>query len=70
MAQNDNKNTSYFNTLIFTIVAGIISLLLLLALVFKPVRDHAMYFIIALEVGIFTIIAVCIYQIVITHTFL
>lgn len=64
MAQNENSKISYFNTLIFTIVAAIISLLLLLSLIFEQVRKNAMIFVIALEIGIFTIIMICIWQIV------
>lgn len=58
---NDNKQ-SYMHTLIFTIISGIFSILLLLALSFKGGRDY-LPFIVTLEVGIFIIIIVCIYQI-------
>ena len=60
---NENSKISYFNTLIFTIVSGIISLLLLLALFFEVGRDYA-YLIITIEIGIFSIIALCIFQII------
>lgn len=56
---NDSKKTSYYNTLIFTIVAGIISVLLLLTLMFKRLRQF-LPFIITLEIGIFLIIAWCV----------
>lgn len=61
---NESSRVSYFNTLIFTIVSGILSLLLLLSLFIDIVKEHAFYFIIAVEIGIFTVIAICIYQIV------
>jgi hypothetical protein len=63
---NENSKISYFNTLIFTIVAGIISLLLLLALFFEVGRDYA-YLIVMVEFGIFSIIGVCIYQIIVNE---
>lgn len=62
--QNENTKISYFNTLIFTIIAGIISLLLLLSLFSDKVKNMAFYFIIAVEVGIFSVVAICIYQII------
>lgn len=61
--QNENTKISYFNTLIFTIVAGIISLLLLLSLFSDKVKNMAFYFIMAVEIGIFSVVAVCIFQI-------
>lgn len=57
------KRTSYFNTLMFTIIAAIVSLLLLLALFFDIFKNY-MPFIITVEVGIFLIITFCIYQII------
>lgn len=62
--QNNDSKVSYFNTLIFTIVAGIISLLLLLSLFSDTVKQNAFYFIIAVEIGIFTVIGICIFQII------
>ena len=60
---NDVSKISYFNTLIFTIVSGIISLLLLMILFFDFGKQNA-YFIITIEVGIFMVIAICVYQII------
>jgi Ca2+/Na+ antiporter len=60
---DQNKKLSYYNTLVFTIVAGIISLLLIVVLFFQFGRK-IMYFIITVEVGIFLIIGYCIYSIV------
>ena len=54
-----DKRTSYFNTLIFTIVAAIVSVLLLLLLLIKKMKQFAP-FIITLEVGIFTVILWCV----------
>lgn len=62
--QNENTKISYFNTLIFTIIAGIISLLLLLSLFSDKVKEKAFYFIIAVEIGIFSVVAICIFQII------
>jgi hypothetical protein len=62
MATEESK-VSYFNTLVFTIVSGIISLLLLLSLFFDFVRQNGFYFVIAVEIGIFSVIAICIFQI-------
>lgn len=59
----EHRKVSYYNTLIFTIVAAIISVLLLLGLMFKGGRDY-LPFIITLEVGIFSIIAYCIILII------
>ena len=60
---SETSKTSYFNTLIFTIVTGIISLLLLLSLFIPVVNQNAFYFIIAVEAGIFSVIAICIFKI-------
>lgn len=57
-----NSKISYFNTLIFTIVTGVISLLLL-GLLFLDIGKPFLPFIVALEVGIFLIIGYCIYSI-------
>lgn len=57
------KKISYFNTLIFTIVTGIVSLCLL-GLLFFDIGKEFMVFIISLEVGIFAIIGYCIYRII------
>lgn len=59
----DGKKVSYFNTLVFTIVSAIISVLLLLVLLMKD-GNKMLPFIITLEIGIFCIIALCIVQIV------
>ena len=61
MASRDEKK-SYINTLVFTIISGIVSLILLVALFF-PVGQKFMVAIITVEVGIFVIIGYCIYQI-------
>lgn len=60
---NSSRKISYFNTLIFTIIAGILSLLLLAALFFDVLAQWKV-FIITIEVGIFLIIGFCIWQIV------
>ena len=64
---NHNRKVSYYNTLIFTIVAGVVSVLLLLLLVFKGAREY-LPFIITLEVGIFSVIALCITQIIMNES--
>lgn len=63
MALSDTSKVSYFNTLIYTIVSGIISLVLLMLLFFDFGKKY-IYFIITVEVGIFTVIAICLYQII------
>jgi hypothetical protein len=60
---NDNKKISYKNTLIYTIVTAIVSLLIL-ALLFIPSMFDYIYFIAVIELGIFIIIGVCIYKII------
>jgi hypothetical protein len=60
---------SYFNTLVFTIVAGIVSLLIL-AMLFFPLGKQFIVFIVAVEIGIFAIIAYCIYKIANNETYL
>jgi hypothetical protein len=64
MSTSDNeKKISYFNTLIFTIITGIVSLAILGLLFFEFGRTF-IYFIIAFEIGVFILIAYCIYKIV------
>ena len=62
---SDSK-VSYFNTMIFTIITGIFSLLLLLVLLFSGGRK-LLPLIITIEVGAFLIIAVCITQIIVNE---
>lgn len=66
MATNNPKELSYKNTLIFTIIAAIISILLLLVLLMKNGRQY-LPFIVTLECGIFFIILMCITQIYINE---
>ncbi len=66
MANDATRKTSYFNTLIFTILAGIVSVILLVLLFFKDFRKY-LPFIVTLEIGIFTMIAWCIIQIYINE---
>ena len=61
MANNDKK-MSYFNTLMFTVITGIVSLCML-ALLFFEFGKKFMVFIIAFEVGVFVLIAYCIIKI-------
>lgn len=63
MAQSESSKVSYFNTLIFTIVSGIISLILLILLFLKIGQDWA-YLILTVEVGIFIVIGICVFQII------
>jgi hypothetical protein len=63
---SSDKNISYFNTLIFTIITGIACLMLLI-LLFFDIGKQFIYFIIAFEIGIFIIIGYCIAQIVIVE---
>lgn len=58
-----SSKTSYFNTLIFTIISGIVAIVLLLLLFFDIFTPY-WYFIIALEIGILLIVIYCISQIV------
>jgi hypothetical protein len=53
---------SYYNTLIFTIISGIISLILLF-LVLSGVAKNYLLMVIVVEVGIFSVIGTCIFQI-------
>lgn len=59
----ENKSISYKNTLIYTIIASIISAGLLIGLAFKSIFDYV-YLIAVVEVGIFIIIGVCLYKII------
>jgi hypothetical protein len=65
MADTSTNKVSYYNTLIFTIISGLISLILLVCLVMKVFDSKYMLFIILLECGIFSVILYCIYKIVI-----
>ena len=59
----ENQRISYFNTLIFTIISGVVSLLLLCSLFFQPFKKYIVA-IVTIEIGIFIIISYCIYKIV------
>ena len=59
----ENKKISYKNTLIFTICAAVLSIILGAVLFFTSFRDY-IYFIAIVEVAIFAIIGYCIYKIV------
>ena len=59
-----NKKVSYTNTLIYTVVNAILSLVILIVLFLKPEYNKYIYFIIVLEVGMVAIIAYCIYRII------
>lgn len=59
---SDSKKISYFNTLMFTIISSIISLILLGMLFFDTFKPY-ISFIITVEVGVFAIILWCIYKI-------
>ncbi len=65
----NNQRISYFNTLIFTIISGIASLLLLCSLFFETFKKYFVC-IVTIEIGIFIIIAYCIYKIVKNDNFL
>lgn len=58
---------SYYNTLIFTIVTGIFSVALLFVLMLKDGKSY-LPFIITLEVGIVSIIALCITMILVNES--
>lgn len=60
---SENSKISYFNTLIFTIVSGIISLVLIIMLFF-PQGKSLIYMIVTAEIGIFSVIGICLYQII------
>lgn len=60
---------SYINTLVFTIIAGIFSLAILV-LLFFPIGKQFIVFIVALEIGIFCLIAYCIYKIATNESYL
>jgi hypothetical protein len=63
MAATNNNKISYFNTLIFTIIAGVVSLGVV-SLLFFDFGKQIIYFIVAFEVGVLGIIAYCIYKII------
>lgn len=60
---SDNKKIEYFNTLIFTVITGIVSLIVL-CLLFFDFGKKFVYLIIVFELGVFIIIGMCIYEIV------
>jgi hypothetical protein len=60
---SSNTKISYFNTLVFTIITGVASLVLL-SLLFFDIGKEFIYFIITFEIGIFVIIAYCITKII------
>lgn len=62
MGKSQNK-ISYFNTLMFTIFTGIVSLGVL-SFLFFDFGKKFIYFIIAFEVGVFMLIAYCLYKII------
>ena len=62
MSSNDSK-VSYFNTLLFTIITGIVSLCIL-GLLFFEFGQKLIFFIIAFETGVFILIGYCIYKII------
>lgn len=66
---DSNRKISYFNTLIFTIFSGVVSLILLAALYFDMLSSWRA-FIITIEIGIFVIIGVCIWQIFVNEALL
>ena len=63
MGAQTSSKVSYFNTLIFTIVSGIVSLMLLMLLFFDLGKKY-IYLIITIEVGIFMVIGMCLYMII------
>ena len=62
MADTEQR-IAYFNTLVFTIISGIISLGILIFMFFKPAAK-LFPFLITVQIGIFLIIIISIYQIV------
>lgn len=62
----DARKISYFNTLIFTIVSAVVSVVILVLFYFKGLKPF-WPFIIALEVGIFFIIGLCITTIILSE---
>ena len=60
---SSTKQLSYYNVLIFTIITGILSLILLLLLFFDEFKEY-IKFVITVEIGLFTIIIWCIYSII------
>lgn len=57
------NKVAYMNTLIFTIITGIISLAVL-SLLFFDFGKKFIWFILTFEIGVFLVIALCIYSIV------
>ena len=57
-----NKKVSYTNTLIYTIINAMLSLMILVVIFLKPEYNKYIYFIIVLEVGMIAIIAYCVYR--------
>lgn len=66
MSAKVDTKVSYFNTLIFTVITGIISLGIM-CLLFFDIGKRFLYFIIAFEIGIFAIIGFCLYVIISTE---
>ena len=60
------QRVAYFNTLVFTIISGIVSLGILIFMFFKPAAK-LFPFLITVEVGIFLIIIITITQIIIAQ---
>ena len=60
------QRVAYFNTLVFTIISGIVSLGILIFMFFKPAAK-LFPFLITVEVGIFLIIIITITQIIIAE---
>jgi hypothetical protein len=59
---NSAKQISYIHTLIFSIIAGIVSVALLLVLLIKKLQSYTP-FVVTLEIGIFIIVFSCLIQI-------
>lgn len=66
MSAKVDTKVSYFNTLIFTVITGIISLGVL-CLLFFDIGKRFLYFIIAFEIGVFALIGFCLYVIISTE---
>jgi len=64
---SSNKKIEYFNTLIFTVITGIVSLIVLCMLFFDFGKKFV-YLIIMFELGVFVIIGLCIYEIMKAET--
>jgi len=69
MATNSADKLSYINTLVFTIIAGIVSIGIL-CMLFFPIGKRFLVFIVAVEIGIFAIIGYCIYTIAMNESML